>query len=263
LAKSGAETLACNTIPDQTDGSFAFELLGSHDTVQYITVNDCEYGVESGFETETRNNAIWGNWFNGDYQSIENYIGYASEITGNKISNSVYPLISYGGIDDVITGNTIEGDGTFNQDGIVAVFGVGSRIESNTVTGASAGLDFGPDPEEGGPGYNSFAFVSCNRFDDNGVGIAIVYNNSGNTFEKNYADGNEEFGIASDNTSGADAIPNSGPNKFLSNHASGNGAEDYLDATAPYTGTNSGTNDGTADYYKGNKGNTASPAAIL
>ena len=86
--------------------------------------------------------------------------------------------------------------------------------------------------------------------------------NSGNKFSSNYANGNA-FGFDSDDTSGADAVPNSGANSFEKNHAIGNTQYDFVDATYGYTGPDTSTNAATADYYKGNKGSTALPASIL
>jgi hypothetical protein len=105
--------------------------------------------------------------------------------------------------------------------------------------------------------------VGSNHLDGNVGGVVIIDNNSGNTFKKNYANGNSMFGFGSDATSGADAVPDAGPNVFLDNQAFGNGTDDDLDLTVGYTGTNPNTNSGTADYYKGNKGHIASPPAIL
>jgi hypothetical protein len=117
----------------------------------------------------------------------------------------------------------------------------------------------------GASGLNTFATVTSNHFDGNvgGIILDVPDNNSGNTFEKNYANGNVEYGIGSYKDNGAAAVPDSGPNKFLNNHAFGNGAYDYIDDTFPYSGSDPNTNSGTADYYKGNKGNTASPPAIF
>jgi parallel beta-helix repeat protein len=148
--------------------------------------------------------------------------------------------------------------------GILLALTVSDTVTNNVVTAAAVGLDFGALVGGGtSEGFNTFACVEGNHLDGNEIGVAIIDNNTGNTFKKNYANGNVDFGFGSDASSGADAVPNAGPNVFRDNHASGNGTDDYLDLTVGYTGTNPNTNSGTADYYKGNKGNIASPPAIL
>jgi len=261
-AHSGAQTLLCGTSPNPEDLSWGIWLLGSHDTVQNMTVEDCAFGVESGDVTEVRNNTIANNWFNADYESIATYLGYQNKIENNYISNSDYPIFSYAGINDAIVGNIVEGDGTFTQDGIAIGLSVSAKIQNNNVTGTAYGLDFGATTLGVTDGLNSDADVIGNHFDGNGVGVNIANNNSGNKFSSNFANGNT-FGFDSDETSGADAVPNSGANSFEKNHAIGNSQYDFVDATYGYTGADSDTNSGTADHYKGNKGSTALPASIF
>lgn len=261
-AHSGAQTLLCDTSPNPEDLSWGIWLLGSHDTVQNMTVEDCAFGVESGDVSEVRNNAIANNWFNGDYESIATYLGYQNKIEDNYISNSDYPILSYAGIKDAIVGNTVEGDGTFTQDGIAIGLSVSAKIQNNNVTGAAYGLDFGATTLGVADGFNADDDVIGNHFDGNGVGVNITNNNSGNKFSCNYANGNA-FGFDSDDTSGADAVPNAGANSFEKNHATGNTMYDYVDATYGYTGPDNYTNAGTADHYKGNKGHTALPDSIF
>lgn len=254
--------MVCGTDPDPEDLSWGIWLIGSHDTVENMTIEDCAFGVESGDVTEVRNNSITNNWFFGDDQAIATYLGYENKIAENHITSSNYPIFSYAGIKDSIVGNYIEGDGTFTQDGIAIALSVSAKIQSNTVSATAYGLDFGASTMGSVYGMNSFAEVSSNHFDGNGVGVNIASNNSGNKFSSNYADGNT-IGFESDNTSGADASPDAGPNKFEKNHASGNAQYDYVDMTHGYTGNDSETNAGTADYYKGNKGKTALPGSIF
>ena len=261
-AHPGAQTLLCGSTPSPDDLSWGIWLQGSHDTVQNMTVENCAFGVESGNLTEVRNNAIVNNWFIADNQSVATYFGYMNKIENNNISNSDYPIFSYAGISDAIVGNNVEGDGTFTQDGIAIALSVSAKIQNNTVASAAYGLDFGASTVDADYGFNSDAYVTCNHFDGNGVGVNIANNNSGNKFLSNYANGNT-FGFKSDETSGADAVPTSGANIFEKNRAYGNTQYDYVDATFGYTGTDSSTNEGTADYYKYNKGNTALPPSIF
>ena len=261
-AHSGVQTLLCGSSPNPEDLSWGIWLLGSHDTVENMTIEGCAFGVESGDVSELRNNTIANNWFNGNYESIATYFGYQNKIEDNHISNSDYPILSYAGIKDTIVGNTVEGDGTFTQDGIAIGLSISAKIQNNNVTGTAYGLDFGAITLGVADGLNAFADVISNHFDGTGVGVNITNNNSGNKFSCNYANGNA-FGFDSDDTSGADAEPNSGANSFEKNHAIGNTTYDFVDATYGYTGPDSYTNAGTADHYKGNKGHSALPASIF
>jgi hypothetical protein len=271
LHHSGAETLSCGSGPDPSDGSFGLEFNASYDTVQYLTIEDCDIGVASLNPSASsttpvglRNNGVWGSWFNGDTISIVSEYGYDFEAKDNRISVGEYGIASVAGIKDDITGNTIEGDGGTEQVGILLALTVSDTVTNNVVTGATVGLDFGALVGGGtDEGFNTFACVESNHFDGNAAGVAIVDDNTGNTFKKNYANGNSVAGFLSDNTEGADAVPDAGPNVFLDNQAFGNGTIDYYDETAGYVGDNPNTNSDTADYYKGNKGKNASPPAIL
>jgi hypothetical protein len=269
LHHSGAETLSCGSGPNPTDGSFAFELNGSYDSVQYLTIEDCDIGVASFNPVSTtptgvRNDAVSDSWFTGDSLSIVSEYGYDFEAKDNWISVGEYGIASVAGVKDDITGNTIEGDGGTEQVGILLALTVSDKVTNNVVTGATVGLDFGALAGGGtNEGFNTFACVESNHLDGNEGGVIIIDNNTGNTFKKNYANGNSEFGFGSDATNGANAVPDAGPNVFLDNHAFGNVAYDYLDESGGYVGNNPNTNSATADYYKGNKGNIASPPAIL
>jgi len=271
LHHSGAETLSCGSGPDPSDGSFGIELNASYDTVQYLTIEDCEIGVASlnpslsmSTPTGVSSDGVWGSWFNGDTLSIVSEYGYDFEAKDDWISVGEYGIASVAGIKDDITGNTIEGDGGSEQVGILLALTVSDTITNNVVTGTAIALDFGALVGGGTPeGFNTFACVESNHLDGNVGGVALIDNNTGNTFKKNYANGNSVLGFGSDATSGADAVPNAGPNVFEDNQAFGNGTYDYYDLTVGYVGHNPNTNSGTADYYKGNKGNIASPPAIL
>ena len=108
--------------------------------------------------------------------------------------------------------------------------------------------------------YTSFSTVESNHLDGNYYGVLLETETTGNTFEDNWANANTYGFLTEDDTDGVNAVPDSGPNKFLKNHAFGNSSYDYYDDT---TSSDPSTNAGTADYYKGNKGNVAYPAAIL
>jgi hypothetical protein len=261
LSHSGAQTLFCDTTADPMDSSFGIKLLGSDDAVQYMTIEDCDLGVVSGGTTTVKTNGIWNNWFNGDYTSIGTELGNQVSVKDNWITNSFFAIESIADEKDTITGNTIEGDGSLTQDGIYAELGVSACIKNNVVTGVEIGLDFSGDVSSPG-GFNTFATVTSNHFDGNAGGVILRNNNSGNTFESNYANGNG-IGFGSDATNGDDAVPTSGPNKFLKNTAFGNLDDDYVDLTFGYTGHDPNTNAGTADWWMGNKGNTADPPALL
>jgi hypothetical protein len=228
-----------------------------------MTVSDCDFGVYIGFNPETKGSKVTHDYFNDDYNGVDVFDGVDITISDSHFQTNFYPIFTKYDAKDCISGNTIEGDGNFDDDGIYVEYGVSAKIESNTVNGSEFGLEMDL--------YNALAWVESNHFDGNEVGVYLgadltattVGDNSGNTFEKNYASGNFLVGFLLDDTEGADAIPDSGANKFLKNQAYGNGAYDYFDDTYGYLGNEADTNAGTADYYKGNKGGSAVPGAIF
>jgi hypothetical protein len=276
---SGAETVSCGDTPNPEDGSAAFVILASHDILKNLTINNCGYGVQTGEESEIRSTEILTSFFNGNFEGVGLNIGYQTEIQGNKFEDNVFPIFDYGGIKDVISGNTITGDTSGEEDGIASQFTVSSKISNNTVTGAFAGLDFAPfnpnqrtadtakakpadvEPVEG-QGFNTGADVTSNHFNENVIGVLLGANDSGNKLVSNYANSNG-IGFYSDETSGAFAFPDAGTNRLEKNSAKGNSEVDYVDETYGYSGADPEVTNGTADYYYKNKGCTAYPSSLV
>jgi hypothetical protein len=276
-AHSGAETLVCDDTPNPDDDSWGIYLGGEYDSVVNMTINGCEWGVPIDGTTDdsvVSNDEVWNSWFNDDYYGVSIDYCDGCQVRDSKFSSNFFPIWTYGDVKDDLSGNNIEGDGTGDDDGIVVEYSVSARIECNTVSASWAGLDFGypgdivpettADVVEEDSGSNDLAYVKGNHFNGNEFGVLIFCDNSGNKFEDNYANGNIYVGFyTEDDTNGVNAVPDSGPDQFLSNHAFGNGVWDYFDDTYGYTGPDTATNDGTADFYKNNKGNYADPASIL
>jgi len=250
------------------DGSWGVVLLGNYDDVQNLTFTDLTYGVGTSIFIENTGNVVNHNWFEDDGLGVGSILGTGTVVENNTMNNNIYPFIALAGTDETISCNTVAGDenpSTFDNDGIAVYDSVGDTITGNKVSSTAWGLDF--------EFANSMATVTSNHFDGNFIGIAIVEDNSGNTFSKNQVNGNYEAGIASDFSSGLDAFPTEGVNKFVSNTTLGNGTFygacsftgfgcDIYDETAGYIGFTEGNNDDTADYYSKNTGDLYSSYPI-
>ncbi len=263
-ATEGAEILLCGGT------GYGIELLASHDVIKNMSIGGCEYGVAAGEDTETTKNQIVNNWLADNFTSIYLYIGGQATVEGNSILASEYGIVDYGGIKNKIIGNTVEGSG--GADGIAMAYTVGDQVKNNCVSDTEIGIDIGgyaltttlvakTTTSVGDYGFNTGADVISNYTYDNLGGIYLWNNNSGNRIQSNTVE-DALVGIGADNTSGADASPDAGTNRFEKNKASGNDS-DYEDETAPYSGNDTQANAGTADFWKGNKGTTATPPAIL
>jgi Periplasmic copper-binding protein (NosD) len=262
--RAGAVTISCGTSPNPNDSSEGVEMNGSYDQLKNVTVNNCNVGAFiSEVGGNVRADEVEDSFFNGDSTGILSQDCDDCEIAGNEVSNSAFEAIYIDfDFDDSVKGNEILGDGSGNEDGIYVIDSVSISIKSNRVSASFAGLDM--------EDFDQFFWVAYNTFNGNEYGVYVYgfsgatnAGNSGNTFYKNTADGNTFDGFFANSTNGANASIGQLPNRYLFNKAFGNGTYDYEDQTFPYSGSAAGTNDGTADFYHGNKGQTAFPGQIL
>jgi parallel beta-helix repeat protein len=203
------------------------------------------------------NSADYYGIFSDDYAAIVSYECDGCEFNGNQFNDDTYSIYIEDDVGDIVLANQITGDGTGSDEGIYFYDVVSAHVAGNAVTGSYVGIQLW--------GFDDLNTISGNYVSHNEYGVYVGNDqeNSGNTIQGNFANNNTYYGFYTPrDDNGANSVPDAGPNSFLHNSAFGNGTDDYYDATtSPPAG--SGANDGTADYYKGNQGKTAYPAAIL
>jgi parallel beta-helix repeat protein len=230
----------------------------SYVRIRNLTFQNCYAGVlfnvstsPSGFQYgEVSSSAFIGN-ATGILSQLSAYI----RVTNNRFRNTSYGIYLDGDISDSAFGNDISADQIeFAYVAITVETDTGSRVSENAVRSYQYAIVL-----EGG----SLSTVEDNRMYGNNSGL-YSFATEGDVIRDNTANGgNYGFYLDIDNGVNDPNATNPLPDRILFNEAFGNSVDDYFDGTAPYTGGAPGTNDGTANYYDGNRGKTASPPAIL
>lgn len=236
----------------------------SYDRIENVTVTNCTFGVflngnfVNGILNNTLPTPITANELT-DAVLSGNGVGASTaacdgcDIEESSFDHNAVALANVEDVEDRFVGNAI--DGNENGTGIILISSIKTVVKGNTVVGSDFGLSTLVGAVE-------FSTIENNHFDGNVTGVLLLDGASGNLLKQNTANSNLDDGFFADATTGANAPGNQLPNRFLSNKAHGNGNLDFEDLTAGYVGPVSGTNDGTANYYKGNKGTNTAPVGL-
>lgn len=276
-----AETISCGDVPNTTVdnlSTYGFEVDSSHVRIKNLSVKNCYLGVNVNYNytlggpvtPQAYDITASGSWFVTDFLGFFSWSCTRCDVRQNSFldngaNNGGAAIDTYTDTADSIIHNFIRGDlANYTGDGIFLGPDTLSVVKDNTVAGVFRGLALDLNTQ--------YSLFTDNWFDNNLWGVYILdqptpgQGSSANLFQNNEANRNSLGGFYAGTNSGVLATSAPYPNFFIGNRAYGNGVPsgyDYQDATYPTPPGPHGNNDDTANYYYGNRGQTATPPTIL